>query len=124
MKSKTAKIAFWVSTGLIALLEGVMPALTFRSPMAVEGISHLGYPDYFGPMLTAFKVLGAIALIVPGVSARIKEWAYAGFGIDFIAAFVSIWAVDGFQGMLALPAVAFLILWASYSSYHAAKRPS
>ncbi|MEY3690090.1 MAG: hypothetical protein RIT37_1652, partial [Bacteroidota bacterium] len=41
-------IIYWISTGFIALLEGVMPAFTSQSEMAKEGIRHLGYPEYFG----------------------------------------------------------------------------
>ena len=118
MTTKTSNILYWITTTAIFLFEGVMPALTFRSQMAVDGIASLGYPSYFNPMLTAFKVLGALALIIPAVPPRIKEWAYAGFGFDFIAAFVSIWAVGGVSGALALPAVAFAFLTVSYRTYH------
>jgi hypothetical protein len=43
----------------------------------VEGIVHLGYPLYFITIIGFWKVLGAIALLVPGFP-RLKEWAYAG----------------------------------------------
>ncbi len=114
---KTNKIIFWITTSIIFLGEGLLPALTSQSEMAKEGIRHLGYPDYFGIMLTVFKVLGALALIIPQVPNRIKEWAYAGFAIDFIAAFVSIWVVDGFGVGLVLPLVAMVILVLSYVSH-------
>ena len=115
---KAAKITFWVTTTLIFLFEGVVPALTSQTQMAKDGISHLGYPAYFGTMLAVFKVLGALSLIIPQVPKRIKEWAYAGFTIDFIAAFVSLWAVDGFTGMTIFPLVVFGILILSYVNYH------
>jgi hypothetical protein len=115
---KKANIIFWVSTTIIFLLEGLMPALTSQTEMAKEAIKHFGYPEYFGIMLTVFKVLGTLALIIPQIPARIKEWAYAGFAIDFIAAFVSIWAVDGLKTDLFIPIVAMVILIASYISYH------
>ncbi len=114
---KTNKIIFWITTSIIFLGEGLLPALTSQSEMAKEGIRHLGYPDYFGIMLTVFKVLGALALIIPQIPNRIKEWAYAGFAIDFIAAFVSIWVVDGFGVGLVLPLVAMVILVLSYVSH-------
>ena len=115
---KKQKIIFWISTAIIFLFEGVMVALTSHTDLAKEGIRGLGYPDYFGIMLAVFKVLGSLALIVPGVPVRVKEWAYAGFGIDFIAAFVSIWAVGGFGVALVLPLVFLGILIASYTSFH------
>lgn len=114
---KAAKITFWITTGIIFLFEGVMPALTSHTEMAKQGISHLGYPAYFGVMLTVFKVLGSITLIVPQIPRRVKEWAYAGFAIDFIGAFVSNWAVDGFTPMLIGPVIAMVILVLSYVTY-------
>lgn len=116
---KKLKIAFWVSTTLIFLFEGVMPALTSQTEMAKEGISHLGYPAYFGVMLTVFKILGAITLIIPQIPKRIKEWAYAGFTIDFIGASVSHWVVDGFRLSEQLfILVVFAVLVTSYVTYH------
>jgi len=116
--AKTTKIIFWATTGLIFLFEGVMPALTSHTDLAVEGIRHLGYPDYFRVMLTVFKVLGALALVLPFVKGRYKEWAYAGFGFNFIAAFVSHWVIDGFNSQTLFPLIIFAVLAASYLSYH------
>ena len=115
---KTNKIIFWTTTVIIFLFEGVMPALTSQTELAKEGIRHLGYPQYFGVMLTIFKVLGAVVLIVPKAPSRIKEWAYAGFAIDFIAACVSHWATDGFGGQTIFPVIVLGILAASYVYYH------
>jgi len=115
---KTSKIIFWSTTVLIFLFEGVLPALTSQSELAKEGIRHLGYPDYFGVLLTVFKVSGALALIIPKVPARIKEWAYAGFAFDFISACVSNWAVDGFSGIVLFPLFVLAVLMTSYIYYH------
>ncbi|MBF9253169.1 DoxX family protein [Pontibacter sp. 172403-2] len=116
--AKTTKIVYWTTTGIIFLFEGVMPALTSHTDLAVEGIRHLGYPDYFRVMLTVFKVTGALALVLPFVGGRFKEWAYAGFGITMIAAFVSHWAVDGFHGQTLSPLFVLAILVTSYIYYH------
>ena len=120
---KKTNIIYWTTTTLIFLFEGVMPALTSQTEMAKEGIRSLGYPDYFGVMLTVFKVLGALALILPQVPARVKEWAYAGFAIDFIAAFVSIWAVLGLSGMTFFPLIVFAVLIVSYIYHHKMRAP-
>ncbi len=95
-----------------------MPALTSNSEMAKEGIRHLGYPEYFGVLLTVFKVIGALVLILPRVPGRVKEWAYAGFAIDFICASVSLMVVDGFNFLAIFPLIVFGILILSYISYH------
>lgn len=115
---KKYKIIFWVTTGVIFLMEGVLVAFTSQSEMAVKGITSLGYPVYFGTMLAVFKVLGSLALIIPKVPDRIKEWAYAGFMIDFLGAFISIMVVTKSPTMALLPAIFVGILIASYVSYH------
>lgn len=118
MNMKKYKIIFWVTTGLVFLFEGVMPAFTSQSEMSIQGITHLGYPLYFVTLLTVFKILGSLALIIPQVPKRVKEWAYAGFMIDFLSAFISIWVVDGF-GIMLLPAViAIVILIISYVAWN------
>ena len=98
---KTTKITYWTATIIIFLLDGLMPALTSNTELAKQGISHLGYPDYFRVLLTVFKIIGAILLIVPAVKGRIKEWAYAGFSFNFVSAAVSHWVVDGFAESMA-----------------------
>src|SRR5688572_25177059 len=115
---KTVKIIFWTTTILIFLFEGVMPALTSQTELAKEGIRHLGYPEYFGVLLTVFKILGSLALVIPKIPARIKEWAYAGFAFDFISACVSLWAVDGFGVQTIFPLIVLAILAVSYTYYH------
>ena len=115
---KGTKITYWTTTTLIFLFEGVMPALTSHTEMAKEGITSLGYPLYFGTLLTVFKVLGSIILIVPQIPARLKEWAYAGFFFDFTFAFISLVVVYGFGGMAVTPLVVLLVLAVSYVSFH------
>jgi len=115
---KKYTIMFWISTTAIFLFEGVMSTVSFNSPLALEGITSLGYPVYFGTMLMVFKVLGSLALIIPAIPSRIKEWAYAGFGIDFIVAFISLWVVNGLQGITFFPLVVLAVLVVSYVSYH------
>ena len=115
---KKYKVYFWISTGFIFLMEGVMPALTSQTELAKEGISHLGYPQYFGNALVIFKVLGVLALIIPNLPKRIKEWAYAGFVFDFLFASISHGVVDGINFQTFLPLIVLLILMVSYINYN------
>jgi hypothetical protein len=116
MKKDT--IIFWTATTIIALMEGVMPALTSQTELAKEGIRHLGYPLYFGNALVVFKVLGVLALVFPQVPKRVKEWAYAGFAFDFLFAAISHAAVDGINnGQTFFPLIIFGILIISYTYY-------
>lgn len=118
---KKNQTLYWILTSLIVLLDGVMPALTFNTELAKQGISHLGYPDYFRLLLTFFKVSGAVILIVPFFKGRIKEWAYAGFTFNFLSAFVSHTAVDGMGMQSVFPLFALLILAGSYFYYNKIK---
>lgn len=52
---KKNKIIYWTTTILLFLMEGVMPALTSQTELAKQGISHLGYPAYFGNALVFLK---------------------------------------------------------------------
>ena len=115
---KKYKVYFWISTGFIFLMEGVMPALTSQTELAKEGISHLGYPQYFGNALVIFKVLGVLALVIPNIPKRIKEWAYAGFVFDFLFASISHGVVDGINFQTFLPLIVLLILMVSYINYN------
>ena len=112
------KIIFWISTIIIFLFEGVMPVLFSQSDDSKEGFRHLGYPLYFITILTVFKVLGALALIIPQVPGGVKEWAYAGFTFDFICASVSYFIVDGVGFLAFFPLIILVILMASCFSYH------
>jgi hypothetical protein len=115
---KKDKIIFWTATTIIALFEGVMPALTSQTELAKEGIKHLGYPAYFGNALVVFKVLGVLALVIPQIPKRVKEWAYTGFAFDFIFASISHGAVDRINGQTFFPFVVLAILIVSYVYYH------
>jgi uncharacterized membrane protein YphA (DoxX/SURF4 family) len=114
---KQTKLIYWISTSLIFIMEGVMPALTSQTELAKQGISHLGYPVYFGNALVIFKVLGAIALMTPQVPKRVKEFAYAGFVFDFMFASISHFAVDGMNFQSFFPLIFLAILVGSYVSY-------
>ncbi|KRD09083.1 hypothetical protein ASE21_14635 [Flavobacterium sp. Root901] len=119
---KKAKIIFWIATTIIFLFEGVMPALTSQTEMAKEGIRHLGYPEYFGNALVIFKILGVLILVIPQVPKNVKEWAYAGFGFDFIFASISHFAVDGINFQSFFPLIFLVILAISYIYYHKIER--
>jgi hypothetical protein len=73
--------SLWLSLGMVAT--GMVQLLKVQSdgalsPPGVYGIIHLGYPVYFLSMLGVWKILGAVAILVPKFP-LLKEWAYAGF---------------------------------------------
>jgi hypothetical protein len=63
---------------------------------------------YFFAILGFWKVLGAIAILVPRFP-RLKEWAYAGIFFDLTGAAASCAAVGGY-GVYAFHVIAPLIL--------------
>lgn len=71
---------YWIATVFLAfgmLAQGF--AQLFHSDDYVEMIvAHLGYPSYFLNIIGVWKILGVIAVLVPGFR-LLKEWAYAGF---------------------------------------------
>ena len=115
---KKDKIIFWTSTGILSLMMGFSAYSYFTSPDVVKGFEHLGFPSYFRVELGVAKLLGALALIVPIVPNRIKEWAYAGFGINFISAFIAHLSTgDAFSNSVG-PLVFLLVLVVSYVFHH------
>lgn len=82
-------IGYWAVTSLLGLgmLAGGLAQL-FRAKPNMEGIQHLGYPIYLLTIVGFWKVIGVVALLVPGYP-LVKEWAYAGFFFVLTGAVVS-----------------------------------
>ncbi len=113
---KKNKIIFWTATIILILWEGLMPLSTvFFAPEYVNaGTKPLGYPDYFAYALIFTKVLGVIAISVPSIPAKLKEWAYAGLAFSLIYAFISHACVDKNIAYVLLPILVGGILAVSY----------
>jgi hypothetical protein len=108
-------ITYWIFTGLVALLMGVgsIPNI-LSSAESVALFQQLGYPVYLLPFLGVAKLLGVIAIIVPGFP-RIKEWAYAGLAFDLAGATYSFIAIGE---PAAVMIIGFLLIAGSYVTYH------
>ena len=108
MKAKS--IVYWTMTILVALpigSGGVWQIMQYlANPHGV--VPQLGYPMYFFAILGFWKVLGAIAILVPRFP-RLKEWAYAGIFFDLTGAAASC-AFSGGYGVYAFHILAPLIL--------------
>src|SRR5689334_6754448 len=85
----TRSLTYRVSTAITAfvLLSGGVTYL-LGAGWAVAGVTALGYPAYLVTILGVWKVLGAVAITLPGYP-RLKEWAYAGIVFDLSGATVS-----------------------------------
>jgi len=107
------KIIYWVTTGIVVAL-GALAAFGYlrASPQSVQGFTHVGYPQQLRVILGIAKLLGSIALVIPGFPI-IKEWAYAGFSFAWICAFFAHYLAN--DGSLAyMPLVLLVILSVSY----------
>ena len=84
---------FWISTVLLVLQMGFTAYAQLRLPQVAENFARLGFPAYFRIELSWAKLLGVVALLVPMVPARLKEWAYASFAITLVSALTAHLAV-------------------------------
>jgi uncharacterized membrane protein YphA (DoxX/SURF4 family) len=107
---RTKSIAYWTTTILVAFfIGGGGVAQVAHVKGTVDGFVHLlGYPAYFVTILGVWKVLGPIAILVPGFP-RLKEWAYAGIFFDLTGAAASNASVDG-HGAYAFHIIAPLVI--------------
>jgi len=89
MKATTKSVVYWMTTGMVAfaMLSGGIAELA-RRPETIDGMRLLGYPVYFVMILSFWKVLGSLTLVIPGFP-RVKEWAYAGIFFNMTGAAVS-----------------------------------
>jgi hypothetical protein len=119
---KTNKIIYWVSTSLISAMMLFAGYAYLTSPMAKTGFQHLGFPDYFRIELGVAKALGAIALILPWIPSKIKEFGYFGFAITFVSAFIAHLSSGDPVSVAFNPVMAFIFLAVSYFTYSKLKK--
>lgn len=111
---KTNKIIFWISTGLLSLLmlfSAVYMYIINHDTVAVPNFEGLGFPTWIIYPLAIAKLLGIVA-ITTRKSAKLKEWAYAGFFFNFTLAIGAHLAVN--DGQFAASALALVLLIVSY----------
>jgi len=115
---KKTKTIYWIITALFAafMIFSSIPDLLSK-PEAIAFLGHLGYPAYIVPFLGFAKLLGVVAILIPGFP-RIKEWAYAGLFYDLIGAVYSGIANDGFDPMMLIMVLPISFLFISYYLYH------
>ncbi|MDQ0969813.1 hypothetical protein QFZ20_005216 [Flavobacterium sp. W4I14] len=111
---KKLKTWYWIATIIFALMmimDGV-GGIT-QQEAGKEVLKHLGYPMYLLIIVGIAKLLGA-ASILQNKFIAIKEWAYAGFAINFIGAFASRAFVGDGISLLVPPLIALVIMFIPY----------
>jgi hypothetical protein len=119
VKNNKLKALYWILTLLILLpAAGTgIPELFFGGPETTVAAMHtLGYPLYLMKIIGFSKILGSLAITYERFP-RLKEWAYAGFAIDFLGATAS-HILAGDARFAPVPFSCFIILMGSYFLWH------
>ena len=123
LQPKRDRIVYWTTTGIVAAVM-VYSILNFtlfdRFPFPEGGFVHLGLPPWFKAELTVAKILGVGALLIPGVPAKIKQFAYFGFGLTLASAAIAHLATGDarISPLFVLDPLVFLaLLGVSYSRF-------
>ncbi|RFZ92638.1 DoxX family protein [Mucilaginibacter conchicola] len=114
MNTKSIKIIYWILTTLfiLAMLGDAYGGIT-KQQAGQDVLRHLGYPMYLLVICGIFKLFGAIA-IAQNKWHIIKEWAFAGFFINFAGAVASRAAMGDAFGELVPPFVMLAIMFILY----------
>jgi hypothetical protein len=115
---KTTKILYWIFTILLVVLMLFSAISSFiPNPQGAELLKHIGFTLPVLQFLAVAKILGVIAILVPGYP-RLKEWAYAGFTFDLTGA-VYAGLAAGDSIVIWLPVIIGLVfVFGSYITYH------
>ncbi len=116
---KKLNIIYWIFTALLCglMLFSAIGGLANPEESKKFMVDHLGYPHYIEAFLSIAKILGVIALLIPGFP-RLKEWAYAGFFFDLTGALYSTLSVgDPVSGAIFF-LVFYVFLFGSYIYHH------
>jgi hypothetical protein len=110
MTSKTTNTLYWVFTIIFAALMIFSAVGGLQPTQQAIQLMHdgLGYPVYFIQFISVAKLLGSIAILIPGLN-RIKEWAYAGLFFDLTGAIYSGVAASGKFDPMMLTMLAWIL---------------
>ncbi|WP_370900122.1 DoxX family protein [Chryseobacterium gossypii] len=76
---KRKKIIYWIFTLWMSLgMISTAIVQLMRNKDEVESFTTLGYPVYLMTIIGVWKIMGVIAVLIPG-RPLLKEWTYAGF---------------------------------------------
>jgi hypothetical protein len=104
----------------LLLLSAVPDVL--QIPDALVVFKHLGYPPYLLVFLGTAKILGVVAVLVPGLP-RIKEWAFAGLIFDVTGALYSHLSVADPPSAWAPAVIGLTLVSGSYIAYRLRRSP-
>jgi hypothetical protein len=100
---KRKLIWYWIITGILSFCifsGGLFQALLLKG--VIQGFKPLGYPTYFISLIGIWKMLGIIAILIPGFK-LLKEWAYAGIFFAMTGAVISHIASNDIHAQIIAP---------------------
>lgn len=112
---KRNQIIYWSSTILVSGMMLFSAFAYLTNEQMKQAFIHLGFPNYFRVELAIAKLLGAIVLLVPIIPGKIKEIAYAGFGIVFVSAVIAHVSSGDPVSVIMAPVVFFVLLLVSWA---------
>jgi len=109
MTTKSTNISYWIFTIIFAALMIFSAAGGLEpSPQSIQVLhDYMGYPIYFIQFISVAKLIGSVAILIPGLNKTLKEWAYAGLFFDLAGAVYSGVASSGKFD----PMILTLLLW-------------
>jgi hypothetical protein len=115
------RIAYWVTTSIVALLLLLSVSYLTGSEEVVSGFAKAGYPQHLRIVLGIAKPIAAIVLLLPGF-ALLKEWAYAGVTFAWVMAFISAYTSGEKVQTWILPLGLLVLLAVSYFTRPSSRR--
>jgi hypothetical protein len=117
----TRTIAYWSSTGIVAVMLLLALSYLTGSEQVVTGFTKSGYPQHLRIVLGIAKPTAAVVLLLPGFP-LLKEWAYAGAAFAWVMACIS--AYSGGEGVQiwSIPLVLLVLLLVSYVTRPVSRR--
>lgn len=118
---KRDRAIYWTATSIVCAVMAfgavnfnlTHPFGPFEKPFV-----HLGLPDYLRIELTIAKILAVLALVIPGVPRKLKEFAYFGIGITLISASIAHFSVGDGSMFVIDPLLFFAALLVSYGYFN------
>jgi hypothetical protein len=112
-KSRALVLAFWTVTALFCLEMTFTAYYESWASQSAQAFTRLGFPAAsFRTELSWAKILGVLAILIPAVPARFKEWAYAGFLINLVSALIAHFSIQDRHAAF-IPSSITLLLWAA-----------
>lgn len=113
MENKKFKIAYWSLLVLLTagILASAIPSV-LKLPYAVDHFCNvLHLPEYLLVFTGIIKILGLVALYIPGYP-KLKEWVFAGFTFDLIGAWYCNFTASG-SFAAAVPIIIYIAVLAT-----------